>query len=85
MIYGKIELQESRENDNTVNDEVSSNAYMAWFAFDFCPDAILIGYPRYTEYNGCLQRHRNPKSWRVAILLVDEIHGKFNFPASKSR
>lgn len=50
MECGKVELEDSRENHRTDSDK--SSVDMPIFAFDFDPDAILLGYSGYVDNTG---------------------------------
>ena len=54
---GKIEVEDSYENDRSDVDDESSVLDVLVSAFDFDLDAMLLGHPRYVEHTERLHRH----------------------------
>ena len=56
VVCGKIEMKGLYENYRSDIDNKSSIPDMLVFTFDFGPQIILLGYPRYAEYTELLHR-----------------------------
>ena len=65
-------VEDSDENDKRGIIEKSSNGDVLEVAFDSDSDAIILGYPRYTEHTERLHRHH----WRVKNSSLPAIYSQ---------